>query len=121
MPRTRDKKKQAKYKRAHYERNKEEYKKKSAESTRRYRKRNRKFVADYLSEHPCVDCEEDDPVVLDFDHVRGKKDRDVSTLVNRGCSIERIQKEIAKCEVRCANCHRRRTHRQRKRKQRKRV
>jgi hypothetical protein len=40
-----------------------------------------KYVADYLSSHPCLDCGEHDPVVLDFDHVHGKKECDVNALV----------------------------------------
>ena len=68
---------------------------------------------DYLSSHPCVDCGEDDVVVLDFDHVRGKKVDDVNRLIWRGFSWENVKKEIEKCEVRCANCHRRATHRRR--------
>ena len=60
----------------------------SAVCTRPLRRRNFLFLLDYLSAAPCVDCGERDPVVLDFDHVGP---------------------EIARCEVRCANCHRRRT------------
>jgi hypothetical protein len=73
------------------------------------RKRNARFVLEYLSSHPCIDCGEPDPVVLDFDHVRGKKKNSVSNLVRGGYSIASIQSEIEKCEVRCANCHRRKT------------
>jgi hypothetical protein len=64
-------------------------------------------VAEHLQTHPCVDCGEADPIVLEFDHVRGEKVDDVSRLVAGGFSWSRIGAEIAKCEVRGANCHRR--------------
>jgi len=63
----------------------------------------------YLSEHPCVDCGELEPLMLDFDHVRGEKRTEVSALVSDGASWETIQAEIDKCEVRCVRCHRRKT------------
>lgn len=70
---------------------------------------NRRLLFDYLVAHPCVDCGEPDPVVLDFDHVAGRKIANVSELVFRHKTWEVISAEIAKCEVVCANCHRRRT------------
>ena len=73
------------------------------------RQRNRQFIWDYYSAHPCVDCGEDDPVVLELDHVRGKKLAGVSQLVHNTRSLKVIEDEIAKCEVVCSNCHRRRT------------
>ena len=69
-------------------------------------------VREYLLGHPCVDCGESDADVLDFDHLRDKK-ANVSTLVQSAVSWESLAHEIAKCEVRCANCHRRRTARNR--------
>ena len=74
-----------------------------------YTERNRRLVADYLAHHPCVDCNEKDIVVLDFDHVRGNKDGDVSRMIWGGTSVQRLQAEISKCVARCANCHRRKT------------
>lgn len=67
----------------------------------------RKHVFDYLVEHPCVDCGESDPVVLEFDHIGDDKLCEVSSLVRGATSVTRVQAEIDKCEVRCANCHRR--------------
>ena len=66
----------------------------------------RKFVIEYLSVNPCVDCGESNPIVLDFDHVRGDKTDSVSRMVMVGFSIKKISEEINKCDVRCANCHR---------------
>ncbi len=77
-----------------------------AEKRRSYRDKAREFVLSYLSTHPCVDCGETDPVVLDFDHVRGQKVRNISQMIYGGVSLPTIQEEIEKCEVRCANCHR---------------
>ena len=63
----------------------------------------------YLSAHPCVDCFEVDPLVLDFDHRDAAAKRiNVSDMLD-DYSWQRIEAEISKCDVRCANCHRRRT------------
>ncbi len=52
----------------------------------------------------CIDCGYDkDPIALDFDHLRDKKFQ-ISSNVTR--SLKSIFLEIMKCEVRCANCHR---------------
>jgi hypothetical protein len=63
-------------------------------------------MVEFLAGHPCVDCGERDPAVLDFDHVGVKREL-VSALVARAAPWSRIVEEIAQCEVRCANCHRR--------------
>ena len=75
----------------------------------KYRHRNRSLIISYLSEHPCVDCGETDGIVLEFDHVYGEKIRNVSWMVRQHRTVSKIMDEIAKCEVVCANCHRRRT------------
>lgn len=46
---------------------------------------------------------------MEFDHVRGTKRADISTLIRDGAAVHVLEAEIAKCVVRCANCHRRRT------------
>ena len=94
--------------REHYQKNKSYYIAKSLRHNKRYINQNRQFVWDYLKLHPCIDCNESDPVVLEFDHLRDK-DKDISNMMHQAFSLERIKEEIAKCEVRCANCHRRKT------------
>lgn len=102
---------------------KELFKKKEAK--RRYYQRNKKFVAQqvrllelkkqqYIREQkirPCMDCKKKYPYyVMEFDHKRDK----VFMLSNgHKFSWDNIKKEIKKCDVICANCHRIRTHKRR--------
>jgi hypothetical protein len=67
---------------------------------------NRQKLYIYLSKHPCIDCGETDLRVLEFDHLRGNKSANIARLLHNAVSWATIEKEIAKCEVRCANCHR---------------
>lgn len=94
------------YNRQHYQVNKRYYKKKARRRNDQYRVLAQRYIVNYLLEHPCVDCGETDPLVLDFDHVRDKKRLNVSEMVHSCYSIDSIKKEVAKCVVRCANCHR---------------
>ena len=67
----------------------------------------------YKATKGCSDCGESDPIVLEFDHVRGEK---LFTIGNAGPQKGRIWSrmalwtEIQKCDVVCANCHARRTY-----------
>jgi hypothetical protein len=69
------------------------------------------FLIEYFKTHPCVDCGETDAVVLEFDHLRDKL-FDVGRAV-RDRGWQSLLNEMEKCEVVCANCHRRRTARRR--------
>lgn len=65
----------------------------------------REYLWNYLLEHPCIDCGESDPVVLEFDHVRGDKHMEVTKMVSQGYGWGTIELEIDKCDVRCVKCH----------------
>jgi hypothetical protein len=97
----------------HYQRNRESMILRAKKFKPQARNRNRIFVDNYLSTHSCVDCGEEDPVVLEFDHVFGKKKDNIADAIQKAWSLKKIQEEIIKCEVRCANCHRRKTHERR--------
>ena len=97
----------------HYQRYKALYKERSLKRNRSRRKWAREFVRRVKVLFDCVDCGESDPIVLEFDHVRGKKVKNIADMVNNSYSIETIKNEIRKCDVRCANCHRRKTHERR--------
>ena len=83
-------------------------------------KKQKEALARYLKEvkekNPCMDCKISYPYyMMDFDHVRGKKQANVAELINT-LSKKRIDTEIAKCEVVCSNCHRARTYMRKMRK-----
>jgi hypothetical protein len=63
--------------------------------------------------NPCVDCKNSYlPIAMDFDHVSHKQ-INITDLPRKRPTIGKIIKEIAKCDLVCANCHRIRTHLQR--------
>ncbi|MEK6226201.1 MAG: hypothetical protein AABM40_07875 [Chloroflexota bacterium] len=95
----------AAYGKEYYRKNREAQKTRLLRNTEVRRADNRQRAIGYLRSHPCVDCGETDIVVLQFDHVRDKK-RDLARMINGGWTWAAIEREIAKCEVRCANCHR---------------
>ena len=69
----------------------------------------KKKLATIKEDSGCMDCGENNHIVLDFDHLKDKK-YNVSRMIHDGFSWAAIKKEIAKCEVVCAKCHRIRTH-----------
>lgn len=99
------------YGKAHYAANKDRYKRIIRLRQHERVARNRAKLFEVLKDSRCADCGEADPVVLEFDHVRGTKLDAVSQMVARGSGWGTISTEISKCEVVCANCHRRRTYR----------
>lgn len=69
------------------------------------RKRNREFLNRYKRLCKCKVCGESEPVALDFHHLDPKeKDFEPSNL--KTYSRGTIKREVRKCVVLCANCHR---------------
>ena len=97
------------YGKQHYRENKPHYLAKNVRARIQHRQTNRDVAYGHLLTHPCVDCGESDPIVLDFDHIDpATKLFCVGTMLSRQATPA-IRREIEKCEVRCANCHRMRT------------
>lgn len=76
-----------------------------------YRKVLRDFL-DSIKNQPCMDCKNNyPPYVMDFDHRNSEdKDKEVARMVAGGWSKNNIMKEVKKCDLVCANCHRIRTY-----------
>lgn len=79
----------------------------------------RKYVQERLEflakakNKPCAECKSCyPPWVMDFDHLDSStKLGDISHMfLRRMWNIKRVEEEISKCEVVCANCHRKRTY-----------
>jgi len=87
--------------------NRQRYIDQAAAQKKKLRRERTAYLLEYFEAHPCVDCGERDPVVLEFDHLRDKLFDVTQGLDFR--SWQSILDEMAKCEVVCANCHRRRT------------
>ncbi len=96
---------QKQFQRDHYQANKPKF---MARGTRRA-KVIRDYVVNYKKNHPCIDCGEDDWIVLEFDHRPGTVKR-FTISSTRFLTMKTMVLEIAKCDVRCANCHRRVTY-----------
>lgn len=114
MPsRIRDPEKMRAASRRHYAKNRQAVIARNRVRSDRLAKDNIAFIREYRASHPCVDCGETDPIVLDFDH---RNPSEKVFCVTRGMarySRETLMAELAKCDIRCANCHRRKSHRDR--------
>lgn len=90
--------------------NKDKIRQQTYDRLQKYRRRNKQFVWELKMNNPCKDCGGFfHPAAMDFDHISDDKVKDVSRLV-RDSSLERIKREIEKCDLVCSNCHRIRTY-----------
>jgi hypothetical protein len=90
----------------------------AAERQWRFRRRKLAMLRAHKAAVGCRDCGERDPIVLDLHH--RDPDEKSPRLRYRGrshstglidMSLAALMEELAKCDVLCANCHRRETHR----------
>lgn len=67
----------------------------------------------FLEDKECVDCGEKDIVTFEFDHRdTNDKKHSISKMIGDCFSWDNIMDEVNKCDIRCANCHRRKTAKQ---------
>lgn len=69
----------------------------------------RNSLLNYLIGKQCADCGNKDQITFEFDHTKNNKTYSISKLVGNGADWDKILREIKKCDLVCANCHRRRT------------
>lgn len=87
------------------------------ESAKQRIKAKREFVATWKAKRGCAWCQENDPIVLELDHIdRSTKNPELKHTKDRSwrkywihLSWDDLRKELEKCQVLCANCHRRKT------------
>ena len=99
-----DKEQELIYRRAWYKRNSEKLRAKAYSRKDKLRK----WFKDYKSTLTCTRCGENHIACLEFHHPNGERVGAVrpGLLAGRGWSIERMSKELERCVVLCANCHR---------------
>lgn len=103
------------YNKKWYQRNRSSHLQAVLKNSRRYYKELSLWIRG-LKDRPCTDCKKKYPYyVMHFDHLgRARKEGHISRMVASRLPKEKIEAELRKCELVCANCHAERTHRRRK-------
>lgn len=74
---------------------------------------NIRALREYKTERGCAVCGEKDPIVLEFNHIdASNKSFNIGETSRQGWSLKKLMEEVKKCEVLCANCHKRQTAKQ---------
>ena len=97
-----------KYDKDYYQNNRDKIQK----SNKAYKLKIRKWFKEYKKTLECTQCGESHWACLEFHHPHNNKDKAVSNMAAAGYSKNRIMKEINKCVVLCANCHRKVHHKE---------
>ena len=73
-----------------------------------HRKYLRSIVESFKNGKVCKHCGvETNPIVLEFHHRNPEeKVNTIPNLIKNGCSKKELMREINKCDILCANCHR---------------
>lgn len=93
------------YDREWYFKNKERLRDTKNERVRKYRKEKRSYILEILKNSKCLNCGINDYRVLEFDH-RNPEEKSFNLGDSTKYTLDRIKKEIDKCDILCANCHR---------------
>ncbi len=104
----------SKYNKKWYQRNKKDQLLRIQKNNKRYKVQAKELIK-ALKDVPCADCKGKFPTcAMDFDHLgKEPKKMNIGTMVGQRRTTSALKKEIAKCEVVCANCHRIRTEKRR--------
>ena len=88
----------------HYDQNKKQY----LDRNKKVKFSNREKIWNLLCSSKCTDCGEENPLFLEFDHLKDKT-YNVSSMIG-SCRWNQILKEISKCDIVCCHCHKLRTY-----------
>lgn len=67
----------------------------------------KEWITKYKRDKKCKICKIDDPRVLEFHHIdKAKKEFTISVAYYNRVGLDKIMQEIKKCDILCANCHR---------------
>ena len=95
------------YQKKWYKNNAAAHKQKISINRKKSKQENRDYIYNFLSNSCCNTCGEKDILVLEFDHKNPQqKSFDLGRAhMKKNLTIKELVKEIAKCVVRCGNCH----------------
>lgn len=93
----------------HRIKNIERYRMLARERVAKSRNKKKFLYCEFLSQHECIDCKENNILVLEPDHLENKR-YNISTMLGGAMKWETVAEELAKCEIVCRNCHIIRTH-----------
>lgn len=88
--------------RKHYLANKEKY----IAATCFRRKKNKRYIDEYKQGKCCKECGETNVTVFEFHHKNAKTKEILISKAVRDWGLIRIKEELNKCQILCANCHR---------------